>query len=137
MILDFTGSEELIIENQLQEESYKRVIESMVRGSGHIQTIASVREMPHSKMHWELRWNRLQLHLDVEGDAQLTALCEKAKRVFMGKSLDDMTLQDIEKHLSENLMKHFIDPEFLPVIRGEPETEWKRLSEIEETLAVA
>jgi hypothetical protein len=64
-------------------------------------------------------------------------LCEKTKRVYKGVSLEEMTMQDIEKHLSENLMKHFIDPEFLPVTKGEPETEWKRLSEIDEALAVA
>ena len=47
--LDFTGSEEISIENAISLTSMQ--IEAVVVAQG-VQTIASVRELPHSKLLW-------------------------------------------------------------------------------------
>ena len=47
--LDFTGSEEISIENAYSLTSMH--IESLIVAQG-VQTVASVRELPHSKLLW-------------------------------------------------------------------------------------
>jgi hypothetical protein len=56
MNLDFIGSEEISIENALGEGIFN--IECNIVAEG-VQTIASVREMPHSKLMWQVNWSKL------------------------------------------------------------------------------
>jgi hypothetical protein len=65
MNLDFIGSEEISIENSPAEGIMN--IECNIVSEG-VQTIASVREMPHSKLMWQINWSKMTSIEDISND---------------------------------------------------------------------
>ncbi len=63
--LDFTGSEEILIENAISDSEMH--IKDLI-GAQAVQTIASVRELPHSKLLWQINWNKLTSPEDIAGE---------------------------------------------------------------------
>jgi hypothetical protein len=52
--IDFTGSEDIVIEN-----SEEFIIENMVQAECS-ETLAIVKEYPHSKLMWQVNWHKLE-----------------------------------------------------------------------------
>ena len=100
-------------------EENQLVIESKVKAEC-AETIAVVKEFPHSRMMWQVNWAKMepprerQLQYQAKLHANLKSLIEKSKKMFKMFPLAESSLESIEKVLFENTYKNFIDPEFPP-----------------------
>lgn len=84
------------------------------------ETVAVVKEFPHSRLLWQIYWTkkqppqeRLQQYLK-KAHANLNSLIERSKKIFKMYPLAESAFEEIERELFENTMKNFIDPEFPP-----------------------
>ena len=112
--VDFTGSEDLVIEN-----SDEQIIETHI-GAESAEVVAMVKEQPHSRFMWQCSWHKLQPskeQLDshiAKATMNLNAMTDRSKKVFFSFPLAESDLETIEQHLFENTFKNFYDPEFPP-----------------------
>ena len=112
--VDFTGSEDLVIEN-----SDEQVIETHIAAES-AEVVAIVKEQPHSRFNWQCSWRKLQPSKEQQDahieklSMNLNAMIERSKKVFAQFPLAEEELETIEKHLFENTFKNFYDPEFPP-----------------------
>jgi Calpain family cysteine protease len=112
--IDFTGSEDIVIEN-----SEDFIISSMIQAEC-VETLAIVKEQPHSKLMWQVNWHKLepprerQLLYQAKAHAQLKSAIDRSKKVFKTYPLAESSLESIEQQLFENAFKSFVDPEFPP-----------------------
>ena len=82
--IDFTGSEDIMIENT---EENLLVVSTFVKAECS-ETVAVVKEFPHSRLLWQIYWTkrqppqeRLNLYLK-KAHANLNSLIERSKKVF-------------------------------------------------------
>ena len=112
--MDFTGSEDIVIEN-----SEDLIIETNVQAECS-ETLAIVKEFPHSRMVWQVNWTKIeapkerQLIYKAKAHAQLNSMIERSKKIFKNYPLAEASFEDIETVLFENTFKNFVDPEFPP-----------------------
>jgi hypothetical protein len=52
--IDFTGSEDIVIESS-EGLKVSQIVQAEIA-----ETIAVVKEYPHSKLHWQVNWHKLE-----------------------------------------------------------------------------
>ena len=118
LTMDFTGSEDIMIENT-EEGSGQQVIETQVKAEC-AETVAVAKEFPHSRLLWQVNWSKVEASRERQQQyanrvhANLNSLIDKSKKIFKLFPLAESSLEAIEQVLFENTYKNFIDPEFPP-----------------------
>lgn len=113
--IDFTGSEDIMIENT----ENTMVVSTFVKAEC-AETVAVVKEFPHSRLLWQIYWTKRDpprdrlIQYQKKAHANLNSLIERSKKIFKLYHLAESKFEDIEQVLFENTMKNFIDPEFPP-----------------------
>ena len=112
--IDFTGSEDIQIEN-----SEELIIENQIQAEC-TETLAIVKEFPHSKLMWQVNWRKVepprerQILYNAKANAYLKSLIDRSKKCFKTFPIAESSLESIEKMIFENTFKSFVDPDFPP-----------------------
>jgi hypothetical protein len=90
-------------------------------GAEASETVALVKEFPHSRLLWQAYWlkqapaqpERLRQY-QAKANFPVRAMVERSKKIFKQFPLAESSQEEIEQVLFENTMKNFVDPEFPP-----------------------